>query len=96
MEHRLDWIDGVLWSRAHGGFENLGVSSEPDACRKLLEFGLAKPEDRFCTYRGDMRCLTGGVGWAAKREVTVSGEGTPIFRKLRSVRGSRGGKREEA
>lgn len=86
MEHRLDWKDGKLWK----GDVCLG-SCVTDACRELLDQGLAKSSDRIMTYRGKMACLGASVGWMAEREVTTSNEGTPIFRKLRKGKGAKNG-----
>jgi hypothetical protein len=63
MEHRLDWRDGRLW------FGDVGASDEMSAARQMLALGLAKREDRMATYRGEMRCLTMGIGWAADHTV---------------------------
>ena len=73
--HRLDWRDGLFY-----GDEPLGVADECDAARALLAHNLAVREDTFTTYRGDMPCLTMGVGWGADRRVAVNEAGTPVFR----------------
>jgi hypothetical protein len=40
--------------------------------RKLLANG-AHPDDTLAAYRGEMRCLTGRVGWFAKRRILETG-----------------------
>lgn len=88
MEHRLDWKGGHLWK----GDTDLG-KCETDAARRLLELALANERDTFLTFRGDMPCFRAKVKWAAGKEVTTSGTGTPTFVKYKeSVERVRTGK----
>jgi hypothetical protein len=63
----------------------LGVwkSPETSAARALLEAGHAQRSDTLRTYRGEMLCLTGNVGWLADRTVSERddgrNDGTPRF-----------------
>lgn len=76
---RLQWKDGQLF------YDNLplGAQDELDAARVLLARNLATRSDTFTTYRGDMPCLTGRIGWAADRRVTTHKDGYPIFKRQR-------------
>ena len=61
----------------------IGVWRVPscDAARWLLEHGAAR-SDRLRTYRGDMPCMSGSVGWFADR--TVNENATPRWVRWRS------------
>lgn len=88
MRHRLDWRGGKRrGGKLFFGAEPLGVADELEAARVMLKRNLAARGDSFTTYRGDMACLTTGVGWAADRRVTVDNGGTPVFKRI--TKGSR-------
>jgi hypothetical protein len=97
---RLDWKNGTLWYNGARfspeeileeeraipfDMVDLGVKCETDACRKLLELGLAFETDSILTYREDMSCFRCGVKWGSKRVVTTNSGGTPIFAKFNPV-----------
>jgi hypothetical protein len=61
------------------------AGSKVDECgiaRKLLTNG-AQPDDTMTTYRGEMRCLTGKVGWFAKQVVRETAKEGPYFVRWR-------------
>jgi hypothetical protein len=103
---RLDWKNGTLWyngctlapSEILEGrsiafdMVDLGVRSETDACRKLLELGLAFETDSILTYRDDKPCFRCGVRWGSQRVVTSNSGGTPVFAKFSPVVKPRTGK----
>lgn len=74
-QHRLDWRNGKLFYD-----DKLLADDELEAARVMLKRNLASRNDSFTTYRGDMACLTTGVGWAADRVVRSNPGGTPVFR----------------
>jgi hypothetical protein len=51
--------------------------------RKLLAEGHAHRLDRLVTMRGEMRCLSGPVGWFADRTVRENARESPFFTKWR-------------
>jgi hypothetical protein len=59
------------------------VGSKGDMCaeaRRLLVLG-ADPDDTLAAYRGEMRCLTGRVGWFAARTIReTAGDGPRYVR----------------
>lgn len=57
---------------------DLGLSRQPlfAPARKLLTEGLAEPDDRIETWRGETKCLSGPVWAAAKLSVDA---GRPAF-----------------
>lgn len=60
--------------KAHMTYQGVSLgepSDEPlfDAARRLLNRGLARPDDTIVTYRGDMPCMRGVVGKAAELAV---------------------------
>lgn len=61
---------------------DLGLSRQSlfDAARKLLADGLAEPDDRIETWRGDTKCLSGPVWAAAKISVSETGFGPKFVR----------------
>jgi hypothetical protein len=62
--------------------QDLGLSRQPlfAAARKLLAEGLAKPEDRIETWRGETKCPSGPIWVAAKLSVRADG---PSFTRWR-------------
>lgn len=77
LKHRLDWRDGWLFHGEH----KLGRDGN-GAARELLRLNLAARDDTFTTYRGEMPCLTAGVGWMADRRVVTNAGGTPVFKRI--------------
>jgi len=94
-EHRIDLEPGYRNDPRHGrstGHETaimsyagevIGVSKQPiyDAARFLLNAGLARATDRIATFRGDTRCLHGGVGVAAQLSVVEEETGLKVVRQ---------------
>lgn len=92
MEHRLDWSGGKLTHVSPEGVRTeLGVTGETDACRKLLELGLANIRDTIMTFRGDSPCFRCQVKWGSEHVVASSGNGTPCFVRLTPARSGRTG-----
>jgi hypothetical protein len=84
--HRID-LSPAADDRArmsYGGID-MGTSRQPllDAARKLLNEGLAMPQDRIETWRGTTFCLGASVGIAANMTVRETGYG-PRFAKYES------------
>jgi hypothetical protein len=61
--------------------EVIGSSHDPEyaAARWLLDDGMAAPEDRLETYRGETLCMRGIVGKLAKWTVVENKDGDPTF-----------------
>jgi hypothetical protein len=57
--------------------------------RELLAKG-ADPDHTLALYRGEMRCLTGKVGWFAKRTIEESGKVGPRYARWRPFPSLRG------
>lgn len=73
-EHRLDWRGKKLFC----GVAEL-ADDEFKAARTMLALGMAKRADRITTYRGEMACLTGEVGWLADHTVRETATEGPRF-----------------
>jgi hypothetical protein len=54
-----------------------------DLARKLIAEGKAERGDTLMTMRGEMRCLTGSVGWFADHTVREDSVTSPTFVKWR-------------
>jgi hypothetical protein len=81
--HRIDLTDAPedKAKMSYSG-RDLGLSRQPlfAAARKLLAEGLAEPDDRIETWRGETKCLSGPVWAAAKLSVDA---GRPAFTRWR-------------
>jgi len=83
VTHRIDLTNaanGKAYFEYKG--ERLGLSNSPifAAARKLIERGLAFPDDEIATFRGEMKCLSSRVGVAARLTVDESGGGVYFVR----------------
>jgi hypothetical protein len=81
---QIELVPSSRYRVFHAGHE-LGVWKQPEtaAARALLEAGHAQRSDTLRTYRGEMLCLTGNVGWLADRTISERddgrNDGTPRF-----------------
>jgi hypothetical protein len=71
------------------GGRGLGVWRDPEhsAARFLIDNGLAERDDMLRTFRGDVLCMTGSVGWFADRRTLETDEEGPRAVKWRPFPG---------